>query len=131
MESTGGNEVPAIGFALGIERIVELIKSLDVNFDNHNTIIPIISVLNEDDLYAMELVIMLRGKYPSIRFSTTDSSASLSSQIENALKINDSFIIIVNQENMIGKTITVRMKENKLNDIILTLDQLIDIMDKS
>ena len=32
---------------------------------------------------------------------------------------------------MIGKTITVRMKENKMNDIILTLDQLIDIMDKS
>ena len=32
---------------------------------------------------------------------------------------------------MNDKTVTVRMKENKMNDIILTLDQLIDIMDKS
>ena len=30
VKNTGGNDVPAIGFAMGIERIVELIKNIDI-----------------------------------------------------------------------------------------------------
>jgi len=131
VESTGGNTVPAIGFALGIERVVELVKLSNNSFEERTIMIPIVSSLQEDESYAMRLAIKLRKKYPSIKFSATDSSASLSSQTKNALKINDSFIIIISDENMADKTITVRMKENKMNDIILTQDQLIEIMDKS
>ena len=130
VENTGGNVVPAIGFALGIERIVELVKVLDVNFDAQNITIPIISILPEGDSYAMKLAISLREKYPFTRFAAMDSSASLSSQTKNALKINDNFNIIINDKNMNDKTVTVRMKENKMNDIIFTQDQLVDIMDK-
>ena len=131
VENSGGNIVPAIGFALGIERIVELVKLLDIDYEKDYLVIPIISMLKESDSYAIELATYLREKYPSISFSATDSSASLSSQTKNALKINDSFIIMINEHNMNDKTITARMKENKMNDIILTLDQLIEIMDKS
>jgi len=131
VKNTGGNDVPAIGFAMGIERIVELIKNIDISFDKQQFIIPIISTLAETESYAVELTTSLRHRYPYLSFYTTDSSASLSSQTKSALKINDTFIILVTNENIKDKSITVRMKENKMNDTILTNDELIKLMDKS
>ena len=131
VKNTGGNDVPAIGFAMGIERIVELIKNIDISFDEQQLIIPIISTLDETESYGLELATSLRHRYPCLSFYTTDSSASLSSQTKSALKINDTFIILLTNENIKDKSITVRMKENKMNDTILTNDELIKLMDKS
>ena len=131
VQNTGGNDVPAIGFAMGIERIVELIKNIDISFDERQFVIPIISTLAETESYGVELATSLRHRYPYLSFYTTDSSASLSSQTKSALKINDTFIILITNENIKDKSITVRMKENKMNDTILTNDELIKLMDKS
>ena len=131
VENTGGESVPAIGFAIGIERIIELIKSQNVTCDNEKPTIPIMSTLSETETYCIELASILRKKYPNTRFLTTDSSASLSSQTKNALKINDYFIILLTDKNKEDKSITVKMKENKMNDMILTTNELVEFMDKS
>ena len=131
VENTGGESVPAIGFAIGIERIIELIKSQNITCDNEKPTIPIMSTLSETETYCIELASVLRKKYPNTRFLTTDSSASLSSQTKNALKINDYFIILLTDKNKEDKSITVKMKENKMNDMILTTNELIEFMDKS
>jgi histidyl-tRNA synthetase len=130
VKNTGGNDVPAIGFAMGIERIVELVKNIDLPF-KHQLVIPIISTLAETELYGVQLTTELRHRYPHLSFYSTDGSASLSSQTKSALKINDTFIILITNENIKDKSITVRMKENKMNDTILTNDELIKLMDKS
>ena len=131
VENMGGECVPAIGFAIGIERIIELIKSQNITCDNEKPTIPIMSTLSETETYCIELASVLRKKYPNTRFLTTDSSASLSSQTKNALKINDYFIILLTDKNKEDKSITVKMKENKMNDMILTTNELIEFMDKS
>jgi len=131
VQNTGGNDVPAIGFAMGIERIIELLKNIDISFDDQQVIIPIISTLDETESYAVEIATNLRHRYPCLSFYATDSSASLSSQTKSALKINDNFIIMITNENIKNKSITVRMKENKMNDTILTNDELIKLMDES
>ena len=131
VENTGGESVPAIGFAIGIERIIELIKSQNITCGDEKPTIPIMSTLSETETYCIELASILRKKYPNTRFLTTDSSASLSSQTKNALKINDYFIILLTDKNKEDKSITVKMKENKMNDMILTTNELIEFMDKS
>ena len=130
IENTGGNSVPAVGFALGMERIVELIKSSGLISEDQNVTIPIMSSISEEDVYNLQIATMLRNKYPNIRFFTTDSSASISSQIKNALKLNDNFIISITTENIKDESITVKMKENKMNDTILSKDELFQLMDK-
>ena len=131
VQNTGGNNVPAIGFAMGIERIVELIKNMDISFDDQQVIIPIISTLDETESYGVEIASNLRQRCPYLSFYTTDSSASLSSQTKSALKINDTFIILITNENIKNKSLTVRMKENKMNDTILTNNELIKLLDES
>ena len=130
VENTGGNSVPAVGLALGMERIVELIKSSGLISEDQTVTIPIMSSISEENVYNLQIATMLRNKYPNIRFFTTDSSASISSQIKNALKLNDNFIISITRENIKGESITVKMKENKMNDTILSKDELFQLMDK-
>lgn len=130
VENTGGDDVPAIGFAIGVERIVELLKTNNIKYEAKNPIIPFMSTISESESYGIELVTALRNKYPKISFLTTDTSASLSSQTKNALKINDSIILLVTEENLKDKSVTVKMKENKMNDKVLTKNELIELMDK-
>ena len=89
------------------------------------------STLSETETYCIEIASILRKKYPNTRFLTTDSSASLSSQTKNALKINDCFILLLTDNNKKDKSITVKMKENKMNDMILSINELVKFMDKS
>ena len=131
VKNTGGENVPAIGFAIGIERIIELIKSQNIKCYDEKPTIPIMSTLSETETYCIEIASILRKKYPNTRFLTTDSSASLSSQTKNALKINDCFIILLTDNNKKDKSITVKMKENKMNDMILSTNELVKFMDKS
>ena len=130
VENTGGNNVPAIGFAIGVERIVELLKTNNINYASDKPIIPFMSTISESESYDIELVTTLRNKYPKTCFLTTDNSASLSSQTKHALKTNESMIILVTDDNLKEKSVTVRMKENKMNDMILTKTELIELMDK-
>ncbi len=130
VENTGGNNVPAIGFAIGVERIVELLKTNNINYASDKPIIPFMSTISESESYDIELVTTLRNKYPKTCFLTTDNSASLSSQTKHALKTNESIIILVTDDNLKEKSVTVRMKENKMNDMILTKTELIELMDK-
>ena len=130
VENTGGDDVPAIGFAIGVERIVELLKTNNIKYEAKKPIIPFMSTISESESYGIELVTALRNKYPKISFLTTDTSASLSSQTKNALKINDSIILLVTDDNLKDKSVTVKMKENKMNDKILTKNELIELMDK-
>lgn len=131
VENTGGENVPAIGFAIGVERIIELLKINKIKYEYKKPIVPFMSTISESESYGIEIVTALRNKYPQTSFLTTDSSASLSSQTKNALKINESIILLVTENNLKDKSITVRMKENKMNDIILTKTELIELMDKT
>ena len=89
------------------------------------------STISESEPYGIELVTALRNKYPKTCFLTTDNSASLSSQTKHALKINESIILLVTENNRKDKSITVKMKENKMNDMILSKNELIKLMDKT
>ena len=131
VKNTGGDDVPAIGFAIGVERIVELLKISNNKYEVKKPIIPFMSTISESESYGIELVTALRNKYQKTSFLTTDSSASLSSQTKHALKINESIILLVTENNRKDKSITVKMKENKMNDMILSKNELIKLMDKT
>ena len=131
VKNTGGDDVPAIGFAIGVERIVELLKISNNKYEVKKPIIPFMSTISESESYGIELVTALRNKYQKTSFLTTDSSASLSSQTKHALKVNESIILLVTENNRKDKSITVKMKENKMNDMILSKNELIKLMDKT
>ena len=124
----GGDSVPAVGFAMGVERIIELLKLNDDLKIQKNISIAIINTSLEKESYAHLISKNLRSTFKKTNFYNTDSSASLTSQLKHAMKINDSFIIIITDENIKNKNLTIKTSENQMSDTVTEWDELITFM---
>ena len=128
VNTIGGNNVPAIGFAMGVERIIEILKS-ENNFKVKKRIsIGIINLSSENEVYAHLISQDLRSKFSNINFYNTDSSASLTSQLKHAIKINDKFVIAITDDNIKDRNLTIKTSEHQMTDELISLKDLIIYM---
>ncbi len=125
----GCGAVPAIGFALGAERLIELIKEKKDSYQVSSKCIPIINVSAEDKSYCAAISNELRNKYPKISFHNTDSSASLSAQLKHASKLNSSYLIIIGEEEIKNSSFLIKYVNKKVDDIIVSKQELFKLMD--
>ena len=95
----GGPDIPAVGFAFGIDRIIALLKDrlsekeLETNIDAY-----IMAVSEEEKLYALKLSQDLRLN--NIITEYTTNNLSLKSQFKIADSLNAKFLIILNNEDL-------------------------------
>ncbi len=126
----GGDNVPAVGFAMGVERVIEILKLNDNLKIKKNIVIAIINTSHEKESYAHSISKKLRSSFEKVNFYNTDSSASITSQLKHAMKINDRFIIIITDENIKNKNLTIKTDENQMSDIVIEWEELIIYMRK-
>ena len=89
--------MPASGIAIGIERILEIIKNKQIQVDVW--CYPIISGADTSRKEFMSISQEIRSKHPSKSFFTTDYDASSSSQLKYAKKINANTAIIIDSSS--------------------------------
>ena len=122
VEKIGNINIPAIGFAVGIERIVELIKN-NTHTNKKNVEIPIINISEENKTFCSKISSELRRQFSHISFYNTDSSSSLSSQLKISRKLNSSFAIIISDNSEVENIFTIKYF-NKEPDNNLSKEQL-------
>ena len=98
IQSNYSIDMPAVGVALGIERLVELLKlnQLPSNQTKY-------AILNDNSEHLQSFIKMselIRSTYPKYSFMSTDPESSLSSQIKYAKKLNDKLAIIINNNQL-------------------------------
>ena len=98
IQSNYSIDVPAVGVAVGVERLVELLK---INqYSSNETTYAIVNDCNENMNLFMEISESIRSAYPDHSFMNTDSESSMSSQIKYAKKLNDKLAIIINNNQI-------------------------------
>ena len=99
VEALDGPSIPAVGFAMGIERIILNIKN---NIDVKNLEVPIdvyiTSVSEEEKIHALELSQYLRLN--NVATEINSANLSMKSQFKIADKLNAKFLIILNNEDL-------------------------------
>ncbi len=119
----GGKNIPAVGFALGIERLMILLKEEEkLNFEN--SIDAYIMNLDED-AYAYELVDLLRSN--GFIIETSYLNKNMKSQFKIVEEINPKFIIIVGSEEAKGGYATIKDNVTKEN-IKLEYDKIVEYL---
>ncbi len=109
VEQLGGRAVPAVGFAMGLERIVLLLKSLNPNL----TTLPVI------DAYiiscgiashgaAIELAELIRDALPTIRLMTHHGGGSFKKQIAHADKRGARVVLILGEDEVARKEVILK-----------------------
>ncbi len=103
----GGKNIPAIGFAMGIERLIIILESLDKCKDNSNSLdFYIVVSSSEYSNYAFKIADILRKNNYSVYFDLTNKS--FKSQFKDANKLNSNYTIIIGENEVNSNSISIK-----------------------
>lgn len=110
----GGQETPAVGFAIGIERIILLLETLDL-FPNTD-VVPDVYVISDQAsiLQTMPIIERLRLSHPGLKIEQNTTLGSLKSQFKKADKSGAKFAIVIAENEMANDNCIVKfLREDK------------------
>lgn len=122
-----GPEVPAVGFAMGIERTILAMESLEVNFKIKNDIDLFIMYGNEEEKDTCAYLIQdLRMNGYSVE--TDLMNKSFKNQFKSADRFNAKYLIILNSDDI--KEYKVKVKDNMTKEEeLVSINDLVDYLD--
>ncbi|WP_129408199.1 histidine--tRNA ligase [Marinitoga lauensis] len=107
VEEIGGKETPAIGFGMGIERIILALKKENVEIDNPEKIDVYIAYAGENtDIEALKLSKMLKNE--GLKVFLNLSERSIRNQMKHANKVNAHFVAIIGENELKTDTVTIK-----------------------
>lgn len=103
---------PAIGFSIGIERLVLMLKN-HIKLDNKLDLY-IVTADNKAMSQALLLAEELRDNIPNLQFTVNYSKASFKSQLKKADKLDAKMAILIGEDELANNYFTVKwLRENK------------------
>lgn len=109
VEQLGGNATPAAGFALGIERIILLMETLNL-FPEQNKSESLYIIATDEQAILKGIVIaeLIRDVYPNTEVITNTVGGSYKSQFKKADKSGARLALILGEEELATKTVSVK-----------------------
>lgn len=110
VEQLGGKQVPAIGFGLGIERLVLLLEELELIPDSVNETIDVYltAVGDQAARLALPLAEQLRDALPSLRLQLHCGGGSFKSQIKKADRSGARIALMLGEDECINETVGIK-----------------------
>ena len=123
IESLGGRNLPATGFALGIDRLSEIIKSSLLRKDIF------IGCVDENSVpFAQKIGSQLRGTNSELVIENYLGSANVSKQLKKANSQGFKFAIIVGQEEIKAEKVKLKYLKDDKEDVECTIDKLVEFL---
>jgi len=118
----GDKEIPAVGFAMGLDRVVEL-------FEDKNTFINIgLANISEKNHSIQKLVQHLRDLDCDFKLKIMDNNKTLTKQIKQADKEQCELLIIVGDNEISNNMLTVKHLRADQKDLNVSLAEIKDII---
>ncbi|STY29239.1 histidyl-tRNA synthetase [Legionella wadsworthii] len=125
VEQLGGNPTPAVGFALGIERIYLLLETLDLlKQESRKNTIFIIAINDEAMMKALGISEGIRNAYPHIDVLVNTAGGSFKSQFKKADKSGARFALILGEDEMAHDQISIKDLRSEMEQITVNQDQI-------
>ena len=125
VEEFGGPKTPAVGFASGIERIMEMYNENNKEFEEVTPDIYILSNGIEENKLALEISEKLREKGFIVEKDICERS--FNSQMKYANKIKDKKLLVIGEDELKSRKAKIKnMKTGEEKEIVLELDSIIE-----
>lgn len=129
VEQFGGKATPAIGFAIGLERLVELVK-LQTSLTSQPDIY-IVAVGNEAQIQGLLLAEMLRNNLQYLKIVTNCDGGNFGTQLKRADKSLAQIALIIGEEELQEKSIKVKwLRDSQQAQQTVKLEDLIEFLQK-
>lgn len=127
VEQLGGKSTPAIGFALGMERILAL---LEAQQEQPAGTIDIYFVLLGEacEITGLQLAEAIRNRLPEVKMITHCGAGSIKSQMKKADKSGADIALIIAEDELNKEQVTVKYLREKKAQVAVGFDSLIDFI---
>lgn len=127
VENMDGPSVPAVGFAFGIERIINALDSEDVRVISDNALDCYVIPVSEKEMdNAVLLVNSLRDNAFSVDMDYTNKK--MNAKFKEADRYNAKFIVIIGEDEVKNNKLTIKDNLTK-EEVKIERDNLIDYLD--
>ena len=112
----GNKAVPAVGYAIGIDRVVDLITY------KHTDLVVGLSVISNSKSDMSRISSILRNTENKFTLIQMDTDKSLTKQIKSAVKSNCDILVIVGSEEMSNNILTIKDLGSDTDDKSINFD---------
>ena len=127
VEQLGGPSIPAVGFAMGLDRTILAMETLGVNFKIRDNIDIFIMYGNEEEKETATYLLQdLRMN--GFVCETDYMSKSFKNQFKSADRFNSKYLIILNSEDIANYQVKLKDNETKEEELV-NINDLIDHLD--
>ena len=128
VENIGGPSVPGVGFAIGVERLLLALEYEGLDKIEFNPVdVYIFGASENEKEYIMKLANDLRGN--GFKIDVDYESKSFKNNFKRADKLNSKFVIIIGEEEVKTKVLTVKNNKTK-EEYKVSIDELIKFLDE-
>ena len=115
VEQLGGKSSPAVGFAMGIERLVLMLQTLKLTSEVPDSVDVYITALGENaEEFAVKLAEKIRDALPHLRIQNHCGGGNLKKQMKRADKSAASIVLVIGENEMQEAHVQVKyMREEK------------------
>tara|TARA_B100000287_G_scaffold169875_1_gene160246 strand:- start:1838 stop:3097 length:1260 start_codon:yes stop_codon:yes gene_type:complete len=129
VEELGGKPCPAIGFSIGLERLVLISEKIDENI-NSSKVISFIALGEEAISKSVLIAEQLRNELVNVQIVLNFENTSASSQLKKAIKLKSDYALIVGEEELKDNTIALKALNEKEEQKSFKINELIDQLKK-
>ena len=116
VEELGGPKLSGIGFAIGMERLLILAKAEDALADIEEYVDCYVIDMTKSSNYALEVATALRNNFYTTELNYYDRS--MKSQFKSSDRKNALYVIILGEDELNNKTVTIKNTLNKEQNTI-------------
>lgn len=117
VEQLGGAPTPAVGFALGIDRIVLLMETLNLSTIEKGMSLFIVATNHEAVKHGLVLAESIRNAHPELEVITNTSGGSFKSQFKKADKSGARLALILGDDEVAKELVTIKDLRNEAEQI--------------
>ncbi|MEE2731160.1 MAG: histidine--tRNA ligase [Pseudomonadota bacterium] len=122
VQQLGGKATPAVGFAMGIERLVLLLEACDVVGHIRRT--PDIYVMSEDAIQGLLLAESVRNQLPDLRVQCHCGGGKFKKQIKKADDSGARIALLLGADEIQNRQVTVKFLREQRDQVVIPQDQI-------
>jgi len=128
VEQLGGKATPAIGFAIGLERLTALLDEGVVPLEQFRPHAYLARVGEAAQQHALLLAERLRDEVPGLRLQLNHGGGSFKNQLKRADKSGAALALVMGEEEVVNGTVGIKSLREQAEQQTLGLDQIVPFL---
>ncbi|MDO6691798.1 histidine--tRNA ligase [Aliiglaciecola sp. 3_MG-2023] len=125
IEQLGGKPSSAVGFAMGIERLVLMLQTLELTSEVPDPVDIYVTALGDStELYAMKLSEQLRDSSPQLRVQLHCGGGNLKKQMKRADKSGAPIVLVIGENEMNEQKVVVKYLREDIPQVTIASAEL-------